>query len=261
MVQAWTFGVLGPLKLGPPDAGDLLTAPKLRSLLTLLLLDTEPVPPARVRAALDEHDRWCADAGPMHVAVHRLRRWLRQHGEHRLDLEPNGYRLAVTADRVDAGRFRRLVVESQEHKDLEARADRLVAALSLWRGPVAADAPDTVRRQAAARQLERLHRQAIVDLADACLATGQAYRALPLVERAAEAAPYDEQTQSLFALSLAGCGLQAEALDVIERTRRTLVADLGIDPSSHLSEARCRILRHDVVRRVTGRPARRESRR
>lgn len=238
------FGVLGPLVLWRPSARETLTAPKLRELLTLFLLTSAPVPPIQVRSVLDEACRWRDTAGPMYVAIHRLRRWLWLHGGHRLNLEPGGYRVTFAAgSSVDADRFQQMLVQSRKLSDPVERAQALISALSLWRGPVAVDASVAVRQQYAARQLERLRRQATVEMTATCLAAGLADQALPLIERAAEEAPYDEQVQSLFALSLAACGLQAEALEAIEQTRRTLAAELGIDPSQHLREAHLRILR------------------
>jgi DNA-binding SARP family transcriptional activator len=236
------FGVLGPLALWRSGAGTL-TAPKLRGLLALMLLDSAPMPPAQVRFVLDDGEPRHDNAGPMHVAIHRLRRWLRLHGGHHLDLEPGGYRLTVMGGDVDAHRFRRLVARSRTQTVPVERAETLMEALALWRGPVGADAPAAVRQQYAAHQLERLRRQATVDLAATCLDAGLADRALPLIERVAAESAYDEQTQSLFALTLAACGLQAEALEVIARTRRTLATDLGIDPGPHLRDAHVRILR------------------
>lgn len=237
------FGVLGPLELWQCGTRTTLTAPKLRGLLTLLLLDDAPVPVARVRGVLDEDETWRDASGALHVAIHRLRRWLSQHGGHRLDLEPGGYRLTVTGGDTDARRFRTLIRTARDLTVPADRCDRLLAALALWRGPVAADAPAVVRRQHAARRLEQLRRQATLDLATTCLDSGLAGRALPVLERAAAETPYDEQTQSLYALSLAACGLPASALDVIDRTRRILAADLGLDPGHHMRDAQLRILR------------------
>jgi DNA-binding SARP family transcriptional activator len=239
MTDGWDFGVLGTLHLGRGR----LTAPKQRGLLALLLLDPAPVPVERVRDVLDEGDRWRDATGPMYVTIHRLRRWLDRTGGHRLEREPGGYRLVLDAVRVDAVQFRRLVTESRGLADPVDRADRLIEALSLWRGPVAADAPDAVRRQYAAHCLERLHREAVVDLAETCLASNQAQRALPPIEQAAVAGMYDEQLQSLYALILAACGLPAEALAVVDRTRRTLAADLGVDPGDHLRAAHRALVR------------------
>jgi DNA-binding SARP family transcriptional activator len=237
------FAVLGPLALHRPGAAASLTAPKLRNLLTLFLLADGPVPASQVREMLDEQHRWADQSGPLHVAVHRLRRWLRTNGGHRLVLEPGGYRLIVPPGSLDAAMFRRGYAEARAMPDQAPKARALADTLTLWRGPVVADAPG-LREQYAARQLERLRREATVELACVSLATGQAGRALPLIERITETSPYDEQLHSLLALSLAACGLQGEALAAIARTRRALSVDLGIDPGRHLREAQDHILRH-----------------
>lgn len=235
--------MLGPLALHRPGAAATLTAPKLRNLLTLFLLADGPVPAAQVRDLLDDGRGRVDRAGPLHVAVHRLRRWLRANGGHRLVLEPGGYRLTVPPGCLDAAMFRRRYAEARAMPDRAAKARGLLEALELWRGPVVADAPAPLREQYAARQLERLRREATVELACACLTTGLAGRALPLIERVTELSPYDEQLHSLLALSLAACGLQGEALAAIARVRHTLSADLGIDPGRHLRDAQDRILR------------------
>ncbi|MDR7277374.1 AfsR/SARP family transcriptional regulator [Catenuloplanes atrovinosus] len=237
MSEALEFGVLGPLRVWPPGADATLTAPRLRGLLTLLLVEPDPVPVAQAGPACGGP----ATPGPVHVAVHRLRRWLSAHGGLRLDLTPAGYRLDVPAEAVDAGRFRRLVADGRARRD----TDTLIAALELCRGPVAADAPQSLRQRYAVRALDRMRREVTIEVATACLAGGTPYRALPLVERMAEAAPLDEPAASLRALTLAACGLQAEALDVIDRTTRLLADELGVDPGRHLAEARLRVLRQD----------------
>jgi DNA-binding SARP family transcriptional activator len=247
------FGVLGPIALlARGDAygsrvDDSLTAPKLRGLLALLLCTPGPLPAAQVRDLLDDADRWRGGTGPMYVAIHRLRRWLRDHGGYALELRPGGYQLDIDADRIDAGRFRRLTGQARETTDPAIRCEILAGALALWRGPLAADAPPAVRQRYPARQLERLRRQATADLVAACLAAGTPARALAPIEELATVAPLDELVQAQHALALAACGLQAEALDVIERTRRTLAVELGIDPGSHLREAHVRILRQELA--------------
>ncbi|MDP9792824.1 DNA-binding SARP family transcriptional activator [Catenuloplanes nepalensis] len=237
MTEALEFGVLGPLRMWPPGADATLTAPRLRGLLTLLLVEPEPVPVGQAGAAFGG----TRTAGPVHVAIHRLRRWLGEHGGPRLELTPAGYRLDVPVEAVDAGRFRRLVADGRARRD----TGTLIEALELWRGPVAADAPHGLRQRYAVRTLDRVRREVTTEVAVACLADGTAHRSLPVVERMAESAPLDELAQSLRALTLAACGLQAEALDVIARTTRLLADELGVDAGQHLAEARLRVLRQD----------------
>lgn len=228
--------MLGPLRLWRPGADATLTAPRLRGLLTLLLTEPEPVPVAQAGAACGGRGA----AGAVHVAIHRLRRWLAEHGGHRLELTPAGYRLDVPAESVDAGRFRSIMSTGDD-------TPTLVTALTLWRGPAAADAPQSIRQRYAVRALDRARRELTTALATRCLTGGTPQVSLPLVERLAESAPLDEPAQSLHALTLAACGLQAEALDVIARTTRLLADELGVDPGRHLAEARLRVLRQDYA--------------
>ncbi|WP_033342038.1 AfsR/SARP family transcriptional regulator [Catenuloplanes japonicus] len=236
MTAPLEFGVLGSLRLWRPGADATLTAPRLRGLLTLLLAEPDPVPVAQAGDACGGRGA----PGAVHVAVHRLRRWLAAHGGHRLELTPAGYRLDVPAESVDAGRFRAMITDRTD-------VDTLVAALELWRGPAAVDAPQGIRQRYAVRTLDRTRRELTTELATRCLADGTPHLSLPLVERLAEAAPLDELAQSLHALTLAACGLQAEALDVITRTTRQLADELGVDPGRHLAEARLRVLRQDYL--------------
>jgi DNA-binding SARP family transcriptional activator len=231
------FGILGPLLL--PRGAAPLTAPKLRGILTLLLLSGGPVPPAQIREALEDQH---AGTGSLHVAVHRLRRWLEPSG-HGLLLEPAGYRLQREPGTTDADRFRALLADARSRPDGPDRIKSLLRALSLWRGPVAADAPDRVRDQYAARHLEHHRRSATIEVTTAALATGTPGAALPVIERLARECPYDEQVQSLLALTLAAGGRQREALALLDLTRRTLSTQLGVDPSDHLRDALSYILR------------------
>jgi DNA-binding SARP family transcriptional activator len=236
MTAPLEFGVLGPLRLWRPGADATLTAPRLRGLLTLLLAEPDPVPVAQAGVAVGGRGA----PGAVHVAVHRLRRWLAAHGGHRLELTPAGYRLDVPAETVDAGRFRAVISAGRG-------TDTLLAALELWRGPAAADAPQSIRQRYAVRTLDRTRRDATTEVATRCLSDGTPQLSLPAVERLAGSAPLDELAQSLHALTLAACGLQAEALDVIARTTRLLADELGVDPGRHLAEARLRVLRQDYA--------------
>jgi DNA-binding SARP family transcriptional activator len=243
------FGVLGPVALWRPRAAQSLTAPKLRALLALLLVEEAPVPSSQLHQLLSEHVA-PESAGTTHVAVHRLRRWLDRHGGHRINRGAAGYRLEIDADLVDAGRFRRLVRPAplgDPASAPEVRIERLVTALSLWRGPVVADAPSQLRNLAAVRRLEQIRRDATVELVELCLLTRTPDRALAIVEETAGATPYDERMQALLAMTLAACGRQVEALRLIADHRRTLADELGIEPGTHLREAQVRILRQDLV--------------
>lgn len=232
------FAILGPLVVRDAAAAPL-TAPKLRGLLALLLLADGPVSPGQIRETLEEHH---PRPGSLHVAVHRLRTRIGPAG-HRIELEPAGYRLLPAPGETDADRFRSLLGAARAYASTDpARDAALRRALSVWRGPVAADAPVRVRDQHAARRLEHQRREATIELAVSSLRRGTADRSLPLLERLARECPYDERLQSLLALSLATTGCRGEALALLARTRRTLAVQLGVAPGDHLRAAEARIL-------------------
>lgn len=230
------FGVLGSLALWRPQAPQDLTAPRLRALLAVLLLAEAPVPHDRLRELL--LGPTVHSSGSVHVAVHRLRRWLDTNGGHRILSGADGYRLDVAPELIDAGHFRRLIRQSS--------IESLASALSLWRGQAVADAPAAVRNMHAVRRLDQARRDTTVELAETCLATGSPERALPLVLETAAASPYDERMQGVLAVTLAACGCRVEALRLLARQRRILADEFGVDPGPHLREAQSRILRPDL---------------
>ncbi|GIJ64054.1 AfsR/SARP family transcriptional regulator [Virgisporangium aurantiacum] len=240
------FGVLGPLAVWRTSPAGPLTAPKLRALLLLLLIEGEPVPPGQL---LDIFSRGRASSAPptIHVSVHRLRRWLRQHGGHRLDLTPHGYALDVDPLLVDAGQFRRRLAAANAAVDPSARIDLLSSALSLWRGRIGYDAPAALQQRAAVRRLEALREEAAVRLAETSLEAGEPESALPFLDDVARAVPFDERVQAQLALVLAASGRQADALAVVTSTRRLLADELGLEPGPQLREAHLRILRQHVL--------------
>ena len=235
------LGVLGPFTVFEP--GVAAPTPRRRALLSLLLVEEAPVPAAEISRVLWGDHRSLAT---LHVLVHRLRRWSSGMGLGELDLTPHGYRLHLPAGAVDTSRFRQLVAAGARTGGIAERVDTLDAALALWRGPVAADAPEPVRERPGAHRLRRLRHDAVCQLADAAMTAGQPDRALPYVVELAHDCPFTERLQALRAFLLAACGRQAEALWLVERTRRQLDRELGVSPGPHLRTAQLRILRQEL---------------
>ena len=95
---------------------------------------------------------------------------------------PPGYVLEVEADRVDVGRFERLLGEGREALARGAAglaAERLGAALALWRGPALADVRDSGVLALEARRLDDLRLVCIEERIEAELSLGPARRARP----------------------------------------------------------------------------------
>src|SRR3712207_6541071 len=144
-VSAVQFRILGPLEVVARDCLLELGRPKQRAVLAILLLNPDRVvavdrlieqlwdgqPPPRATASLQAY-------------VYNLRRLLEPGRAARtpprlLRSEPPGYRLAISAEDLDAARFQSLAVEG--HRLLQAgehrqAVDVLAEGLRLWRGPV-----------------------------------------------------------------------------------------------------------------------------
>jgi DNA-binding SARP family transcriptional activator len=129
-------GLLGPLWVVGDDGAELVvTAFKERAVLSWLALRAgAPVRSAELIAVL-----W-GDVSPVSAVktlqnyVAALRRVLPAGV---IETVPGGYRLAVGSDDVDVGRFERLARDGQQalkSGDSLTAADRLGAAVALWRG-------------------------------------------------------------------------------------------------------------------------------
>ncbi|MCZ0984946.1 AfsR/SARP family transcriptional regulator [Streptomyces diastatochromogenes] len=119
-------------------------------------------------------------------------------------------------------------------------------ALALWRGPVATGIPAATRAHLHFAAVEREFVRTAQMAADAALLCGRSEQVLPALRRAAVREPLDEALHARLVLSLAACGLQAEALTAYEDVRRDLAAQLGVPPGPELGAAHARVLRQEV---------------
>jgi DNA-binding SARP family transcriptional activator len=145
------FRLLGTVEVVAGDRVVEIGSPKQRTLLAALLLRLNIVVPADVLA-----DELWGEAPPPSVQatlqslVSRLRRALEttdpaDGDTPRLRSKEGGYVLEAAADRVDTVRFDRLVAEGRRALaagDAPMAAERLEAALALWRGPALGDLAD-----------------------------------------------------------------------------------------------------------------------
>jgi DNA-binding SARP family transcriptional activator/DNA-binding beta-propeller fold protein YncE len=180
----------------------------------------------------------------------------RGRGEHELLVSRQpGYMLRVAPEQIDADRFARLSSEGRrllEQGDPRSASERLLTALSLWRGPALADLAYERFARPEVERLEELKLVALEDRIDADLAVGR-HRALvgELRELVAEH-PLRERPRAQLMAALYGCGRQAEALDVYREARISLSTELGIEPGPALRDLERAILQQDPA---LGRPA------
>jgi DNA-binding SARP family transcriptional activator len=248
------FGVLGPLEVWRGTDQLTPSAPKQRAVLAVLLLNANSVvssdrlidelwgedPPASAQAALQVH-------------VSQLRRQLhsthRESGSNELIVtRPPGYIVRIAPDQLDLHRFERLVAEGAQaltEGRAQDAAERLRQALGLWRGPPLADLQFEAFPHVPAARLEELRLAAVEKRIEADLACGRHAELVGELQELCAEHRLQEGFAAQLMLALYRSGRQADALAVYQRTRKTLVDELGIDPRPALQRLERDILVHD----------------
>jgi predicted ATPase/DNA-binding SARP family transcriptional activator len=175
--------------------------------------------------------------------ISRLRREL---GESiPIDTSPGGYRLAVTADQVDA-----LAVEGKDRaargeNDPAVAAEMYAEMLAMWRGAPFVDVAPCATLDDEAGRLAELR----VSITEACfqarLDAGAGRELVADLARATRQHPLRESMWSMLITAQYRSGLQADALRSFERMRALLADSLGLDPSTELQDLQGRVLQHD----------------
>jgi predicted ATPase/DNA-binding SARP family transcriptional activator len=243
--------MLGPLEVRTDDGG-LADVPgaRLRGLLIALALRPDRVVP---KASLVDwiwgEDPPADAANALQRLVSRLRKAL---PEAAIEGQPDGYRLRVAPDAVDAARFERLVSAGQARtEDAAPRARLLREALELWRGAAMQDVGllDSAAFDAAVIRLEELRLTAAEERADAEITLGRGAELVTELSDLVAAHPVRERLVAALMRALVAAGRDSEALLVYQRAREALADALGVDPSPELAALHVALLRGELGRR------------
>jgi hypothetical protein len=147
-------------------------------------------------------------------------------------------------EELDLKRFERLVGAARELAP-EPRAAALREALALWRGPTLADFQYESFALGEIARLEELRTSVLEDRIDADLDAGRHSELIGEIESLVSEYPLRERLRGQLMLGLYRSGRQAEALQAYQEARRTLVEELGIEPSGRLQDLERAILRHE----------------
>jgi DNA-binding SARP family transcriptional activator/ABC-type sugar transport system substrate-binding protein len=243
------FRILGPLEVVEDGQQVALGTLKERLVLGVLLLHANEFV-SRERLI---DDLWGEAPPPtarkaVNVYLSKVRKALSGAGADPITTASGGYRLNVEPERLDASRMQVLVAEARERVaegELETAAERFQEALSLWRGPTLAGLQLESRGRDEVAQLDELRVAVLMDRIDCDLALGRHEQALGELGVLVRAHPLRERLRAQQMLALYRAGRQADALDAYAEARRTLVDDLGIEPSEALQRLQQAILRHD----------------
>ena len=241
-VRGMGIGVLGPVVC---DDG-VAFGRRDRAVLTALAIRVgQPVSEDRLTEAVWGEDPPRSAHKSLQGCVFRIRQAL---GSDVIRTSPQGYVLALPADDVDSRRFERLVGRGRELLALgepERAAYLLGEALGLWRGTPFQDLELSDLAGIEAERLEELRREAEELRVEASLRTGRHLEVLATAEAMVREAPLRERRWQLLALAQYQAGRQTEALRTVNRVKRVLAEQLGIDPGPELAALEEAILRQD----------------
>jgi DNA-binding SARP family transcriptional activator len=243
------FRILGPLEVVEDGQPLALGTLKERLVLGVLLLHANEVV-SRERLI---DDLWGEAPPPtarkaVNVYVSKLRKALSVAGADPITTASGGYRLHVEPEALDASRMHVLVARAGQlvaDGELESAAEHFQEALSLWRGPTLAGLELESRGRDEAAQLDELRLTALTDRIDCDLALGRHEQAVGELGILVGEHPLRERLRAQQMLALYRAGRQADALEAYAEARRTLVDELGIEPSEALQRLQQAILRHD----------------
>ena len=156
-----------------------------------------------------------------------------------------GYRLELSRARVDSRRVELLIDRARTIEDPEGAAGLFRTALASWHGRPYEGLADAEALRSEVARLEELRLAALEDRIEADLACGRHGNVVAELESLTTEFPLRERLRMHHMVALYRSGRQAEALRGFERTRVTLVEQLGIDPSPELQRLEQRILEQD----------------
>lgn len=224
----------------------MLGSPRQRALLALLLVHRgELVSSDRLVDALWGEQPPSSAIKIVQGYVSNLRKVL---GEGLLVTRGHGYLLAPAPDQTDLDRFESLVTAGQhamQAGDPRSAAARLREALGLWRGPPLADLAYEPFAQPEIARLEESRLAALEARIEAELALGEHARLVSELEALVHEHPLRERFVGQLMLALYQSGRQADALESYRTARRSLVQELGLEPSRHLQGLERAILAQD----------------
>ncbi len=243
------FRLLGPLEVLLAGQPAEIRAPRQEIVLAVLLLEANRVVPvSKLVEALWDDNPPATAKGQVQIAVSALRRLLADSGDGgAIATRSPGYLIRLPDDALDLRRFESLTAggaAAAAQARLEEAAQKLRAALALWRGQAAAGIDSRVV-QAAAVRLNESRLAVWEDCIDLELRLGLHHGLIAELTELVAGHPLRERLRGQLMLALYRSGRQAEALEVFRDARSVLNEELGLDPGAELQALERAILAGD----------------
>jgi DNA-binding SARP family transcriptional activator/Tfp pilus assembly protein PilF len=249
--------LLGPLVVR--SRGEVLPVQrgKQRAVLAALLLQA-----GRVVSVDDLAEAlWDGDEPPsaqvtVQNYVKRLRHALGDLGHSVIITAPPGYQIRAEPDELDVSRFQALLTSAQSaaRRGLwEAAAEQAPDALALWRGDPLADVESPLLLRREGPRLAEMRLQAEETRIEAGLHLGRHAELVGDLRQLTADHPLREQFWAQLMIALYRSGRQSDALAAYQRARKTLVAELGVEPGPELRAVQHQVLTGDDTTVADGR--------
>jgi DNA-binding SARP family transcriptional activator len=248
MTSDVAVSVMGSLELRNGERVLTPSAPKLRSLLALLALrSNQVVTTGTLMEELWGNNPPVSALATLQTYIYQLRRLLTKLGPggRILKTKPLGYVIGLDREELDWNRFQDHLRDGRAALDrggAEAAAAALGSALALSTGDPLADVEAGPVLSAHVNELMESKLQALELRIEADLRLGRARELVAELKTLIVEHPYHEDFYSKLMLSLEYSGRRAEALDVYQQLRRTLVDELGIEPSAKVRRLQRQLL-------------------
>ena len=243
------FRILGPLEVAVGAERLELGGPRQQVVLATLLLNAgSVVTVGQLLEAIYGEDLPPTARSQVQISISSLRRRFASQGHAAaISTQAQGYVLQVGNGRLDSQRFGEMVAAARAAHDANHLDQALASyhdALRLWRGP-ALDGIDSQFVQAAASRLDEQRITTNEDRLTLELDLGRHHELVGELAELVEEFPLRERLRGQLMLALYRCDRTAEALEVYRHARRTMIDELGIEPSGRLQRLEHAILTSD----------------
>ncbi len=252
------FRILGPLEiLDGSERLELGGARQQIVVATLLLSANRVVTMDRLLEAIYGEDLPPTARSQAQIAISSLRRLFASYtSDTVISTHAHGYVLQIESGQLDSQQFDELVATARAAREA-SQPDQAVAsyrdALRLWRGP-AFDGIDSQLIRVAASRLDEQRISTNEDRISLELELTRHHELVGELTELVEEYPLRERLRGQLMLALYRCDRTPEALQVYRQARRTLIDELGIEPSERLQHLEHAILTADPSLNPTPEP-------
>lgn len=260
-------GILGPLYVRVGSHATVPTAPKLRNVLTTLIVHAgQVVPASSLMAELWEDDVPRSGLTTLQTYILTLRKLIagalgrpfHEVSQEVIITRSGGYVLDGACVDLDLHRYNALVSAGRDA--LSAGDDstgiaKLTDALRIWRGPALVDVQGGRLLDSRRRQMEESRLIVIEYLVEAQLRMGMFREVLPELVALTTRHPLHEGLHAQYMRALNSSGRRGQALKVFRELRDNLVQELGLEPGPNVQRLHQAILNAEDSLDAEARPA------